>query len=175
MNKIIKLLVYLGAVVVLLSSCKNRSNSSQSETCNWPGVEYATAKAFMIEYSSTYLDAIKHGKRVDSLIVGAETWVIGKEAAEKLSTVFCKPIDDEEVRRASDCFIPRHGVIFYDTGDNYVAHVTICFECNQYKVYPAPKNIDIEALKNWCKELGMPVFEHEDKYYEYFKQLKKAN
>ncbi|MDL5044992.1 hypothetical protein QQ054_02910 [Oscillatoria amoena NRMC-F 0135] len=175
MNKIITLLGCAVSVFMLLSSCKDLTKPIHTETCNWPGVEYATAKAFMIADSERYLEAIEQGKRVDSLIAGAEVWEVTKEVAEKLSDVFCKPIDKNKVRRVADCFVPRHGVIFYDASGNYTAHVTICFECNHYKVYPAPKNIDIEALKSWCKELGMPVFDRDDKYHEYFKQRKKAN
>ena len=34
------------------------------------------------------------------------------------------------------CFIPRHGVIFYDLKNKPIAHITICMACNRMKSSP---------------------------------------
>ena len=36
----------------------------------------------------------------------------------------------------SKCFLPRHGIIFFDDAHRPVASISICFECQKIDLYP---------------------------------------
>ena len=38
----------------------------------------------------------------------------------------------------SKCFIPRHGLIYFNDKDEPIASISICFECEKMSLYPNP-------------------------------------
>ena len=60
------------------------------------------------------------------------------------------------------CFVPRHGIVFYDAADSVVAYINICFECNYLE-----SSIAIPASGKWWN-----AAKGEDWYYRDYKRIK---
>lgn len=88
----------------------------------------------------------------------------------------------------SKCFIPRHGIIFYNNQHQPVASMSICFECerlttwdsdssyfdkiNEYIIFDK-KSVEktskgFEKIKQIFKQKNIPVFDNENDYLELF-------
>ncbi|MFM8743817.1 MAG: hypothetical protein ACKODM_10910 [Cytophagales bacterium] len=83
--------------------------------------------------------------------------------------------NDAEVDEQAECFLPHHGVVFYDEKNRPLASVTICFDCRRMKFHP--KIVDpekgITILKEVILELGLPVFDNFEEYLELGKKIRK--
>lgn len=77
----------------------------------------------------------------------------------------------------SKCFLPRHGIIFFDDANRPVASISICFECQKIDLYPARvvnsnNKFDskkamkqLKAFEKFVTDLGLPIFD-EARLYE---------
>ncbi len=73
------------------------------------------------------------------------------------------------------CFIPHHGIVFYDAYNRPLAHISICLSCHQKRVYPETTyhSRGMGILKEVILELGLPVFKRTEEYMEYGESLEK--
>lgn len=53
--------------------------------------------------------------------------------------------DTSEASMTNECYIPRHGIAWYNSNNDLEAFLEICFECQGYKTWG---NIKIEGLKD---------------------------
>lgn len=60
--------------------------------------------------------------------------VLSEKFHEKLQTALARGAD-ELIMGLSKCFMPRHGIIYYDENDHPVASLSICFECEKISVW----------------------------------------
>lgn len=61
-------------------------------------------------------------------------FTIQKDTKTKLSQILSKGVDGLLIG-LSGCFIPRHGLVFYDDKNNPVASLSICFECGGIRIW----------------------------------------
>lgn len=62
------------------------------------------------------------------------------------------------------CFIPRWGIVFYDTKNEPIAYTNICFTCNNIDAYPAIEGenfsrIGRQKLESMCSALELKYCE----------------
>ncbi len=77
----------------------------------------------------------------------------------------------------SGCYIPRHGVVYFDKNDNPVASLSICFECEAIRMWTKDKGkikssnpkategaSQLHTLKMFLKKEGIEVYENPKDY-----------
>ncbi len=58
----------------------------------------------------------------------------------------------------ADCFNPRHGIVFYNSKNKIVGHISICFECNSYHTQPEViHHVKIDLFETIFKQHGFPT------------------
>ncbi len=145
---------------------------------------------FDYEYSSIYLfnTDFNSEKRVDQRIYAGDFYALSKigdgitlskEQNERLTKIFIKGAD--ELRSGmSKCFLPRHGIIYFNKYNKPVGSISICFECEKivfwssnglpdydsdYSKYNYDKaDKQLKKLENLVKEIGLPVYENQNNY-----------
>lgn len=145
--KEIKTLIF--GLTVLLTACGTpppSNNIEPDETFNWqPDYEYVRAYQYNLDSErSDYIvvDGRLHPTVVDT--VGVE--LSDHQVTQVLGIVNGTLGADEDM--VAECFIPRHGLVFYNAQGKPSAHISICFDCNQLRVEP----------DNDLPNRGMPLF-----------------
>jgi hypothetical protein len=71
--------------------------------------------------------------------------------------LFCSKSDG--IHRASDCFFPRHKIMFYNDDNNLIESIDICFQCNriQSKLIDFSNLCDneVQFYENLIKDFGI--------------------
>lgn len=143
------------SLLMLLSACGNpppmnntepAKSKQPDETIEWqPDYEYVRAYQYNLDSErSDYIvvDGRLHPTVVDTM--GVE--LSDHQVTQVLGIVNGTLGTDEDI--VAECFIPRHGLVFYDSQRKPTAHISICFECNQLRVEP----------DNDLPNRGMPLF-----------------
>jgi hypothetical protein len=56
------------------------------------------------------------------------------------------------------CFDPHHGIVLKNDKEEIVGHISICFECNQFRLRPENvRYIPMEVFKKICTEAKVPT------------------
>ncbi len=149
----------------------------------WPGVEYAYATGYLYNLEGRLAGnhaIIKRDTTLDETVVGKGVVLNEKQIKTVLDIVNgknSKALQDG----LSSCFIPHHGIVFYDEKDQPVAYITICFYCEGIRIHPtsyystresakvSPRQEkmvkhNLEQLTHIIKDLGHPVL---NSPYEY--------
>ncbi|MEE2788812.1 MAG: hypothetical protein VX589_15860 [Myxococcota bacterium] len=108
----------------------------------FPAVEYAFVKAYLFN-----VDRDQGGGRPDEHIVRDGVWSMSKVGdgvrLNRRTVDTLNQILSSDVRLLtsglSKCFIPRHGLVYFDTAHQPVASVSICFECEALRRWPRPR------------------------------------
>ncbi|HAS40988.1 MAG TPA: hypothetical protein DCS93_10930 [Microscillaceae bacterium] len=89
-------------------------------------------KAVLYQFKSGPESMFKEGTR--DLIPMQDEKVLNMAQAREVITI----VGDTSTygQATASCFIPRHGVIFYDTQNKPVGHITICMGCNFLESFP---------------------------------------
>lgn len=149
----------------------------------FPNVEYAYARVYLFntnegagtnrpEFSVFYKGVYAKSKL-------GEGWDFTEKMNMEMNTIFRYGTDMMQ-NGLSGCYIPRHGIIYFDKTGNPVASVSICFECQRIhfwstKPLPEPSTsgsdkkikqaekqfADLEAL---FTKYGIPVFKNTPEY-----------
>lgn len=121
MNVLLSLLLFFSTITVFASGFL------------FPKVEYDYAKLY---YFNCNLAA---DEQLDEYIFANNTYSSSKvgngidlsaETLEQIHSVFSKGVD-ELMMGLSKCYIPRHGIIYFDQENKPVASLSICFECEK--------------------------------------------
>ncbi len=130
----------------------------------FPNVQYGSAKLFLfnifLEDESQFDSYIyKNGKYANSKI--GDGYDLKPEILDQIHEVIAKGVD-ELIVGLSKCYIPRHGIIYFDEGGSPVASLSVCFECEQISIWsdneinfgePDYENFDIDKaeaqMKKW--------------------------
>lgn len=126
-----KVLVF--SSIFLLSSLLSFAGKSST----WPNVKYSYAMVYLYN-----IDGELHGKhqilkdgKLDKTVQG-EGKKLSNEQLEKLDGIFSSGAAiDELLNGLSGCYIPRHGIVYYDEKNKPVASMSICFECEGIRFY----------------------------------------
>ena len=148
----------------------------------FPNVKYSYAKLY---FYNIYWDEVE---RPDQDIYANGTYASSKigngidlsdETLDQIKGVFARGAN-ELVMGLSKCFIPRHGIIYYNSDNQPVASLSICFECEKIdfwsaqpvhmpKIDPSKFDIDyaekqIAQLKEIFEANNILVSEHKETY-----------
>lgn len=155
--------------IVLISSIQ-----AFSKNFIFPNVPFIYAKIFEFnqDFEETHqLDqAIYNGTEFAKSKKG-EGILLKESFHTALTKIFAKGVD-ELIYGLSSCYIPRHGIVYYDKLDQPVASLSICFECERIGIWSIKpisfkqkmKNIKTEKpqdqlnqLKTLVNEVGLKV------------------
>ena len=154
----------------------------------WPNVEFASAKVFLININlekpqmfdwHVYEDGVYAGSKL------GEGKDLPFEFHGEVQKVFQRGVD--ELRYGlGKCYMPRHGVIYYDQRGVPVAALTICFECDRI-VFWSTKDLpdanedahnyeraekQIAQLQKVFEKYEIPVYNKVDEYQTYLENNK---
>ncbi len=132
--------VWIALAFVLLSCSSSKKISTYYGGSTWPYINYAKAQLYV--FNQNY-PAENETKRPETSIVThgeinpTATYVGEIAFFDMLNIVeILSQSSDLVAKGLSKCFIPRHGVVLYDQADSIVAHLSICFECDQIVASP---------------------------------------
>lgn len=155
----------------------------------FPNVEFSYARLYLFNTEkpsdehfydfNIYKDGIYANSKIGN------GWEVSQEMTIKMTSIFRTGVD-LLVNGLSGCYIPRHGIIYFDQTGTPVASFSVCFECDRIGFWSsqplAPfKEITKEApkksidaaekqmldLTNLFQANGVPVLTTEDEYYSY--------
>lgn len=115
---------------LLCISCYSITISAKSFL--FPDVKYSYAKVYYFNvldseksrptsYIYTQSEGFAEGSFLSDIL-------LSKESISEISKVLSKGVDGL-LLGLSGCFVPRHGIVFFDEKDIPVASISICFEC----------------------------------------------
>lgn len=162
------------------------SFTSFSGGFRFPNVNYAYAKLYLmnvnIDGGAFYADydVFRDGLYANTKV--GDGIDLPSEMLDKIHNVMKTGVD-ELIYGLGKCYIPRHGIIYFDKLGTPVASLSICFECDRislWSVHEYPEFKDPEKANNWkkaenqmadlksiMKEYEMPVFNVELEYANY--------
>jgi hypothetical protein len=129
---------HLLMILLLLSSVIGRADKS----FHFPDVTYTYAKIYYFnlgEIKSRPDDYIYSKEDGFAKSIEGEGKVSSKALTANIEKLFLYH-KNGLLNGLSGCYIPRHGIIYFDKNDQPVASLSICFEC--------------EAIRMWTKEKG---------------------
>jgi hypothetical protein len=151
----------------------------------WPYTEFAYVKAYLYNLDNQLHGnhAIIKDNQLDKTVVG-DGVLLDKNQAENLLQVINSDIAGL-IQGLSKSYIPHHGIVFYDNNHQPVSYITLCFDCEALRVYPAidfpEKNEELseqeikrllkllDRCKQIIREIRLPIFDSPFDYQEYGK------
>ena len=165
MNKIV-------TIIIVLLSFFSFSQKEIDSLFDFNTLDYSYAKAFLYDLEKESGLIVKNGN-LNPTIVDSVGVRLDSAQATKVIQVITGGSDGLEDER-NMCFIPHHGIVFYDENDQVIAHISICFYCGTKYIYP--KTIKTERgmniLADIIKELGFPIFDGPQEYAQYGAELR---
>lgn len=119
-----ELLIFIG---VLLISIKVYPQSNSS-VFDWSNPKFKVVKAYLYGLQEDEPGLIVRDGRLNSSVVDTVGVVLNLLQIEKVIDVVTGRTNDELDKQAF-CFMPHHGIVFYDDYLNPVASLSICFFC----------------------------------------------
>ncbi len=170
---------------MLLSFALFYSSLNFAGRFQFPTIDYSYAKLYFFNLNLDkphYMDyrIYDEGKYAASKM-GSGIY-LSEEINEKISEVLKNGIDELNLG-LSKCFMPRHGIIYYNDSHEPVASLSICFECDKISVWSIEpfkfredyKHFDykkaeqqIAALKKILTDEGIPVYHNPDDVERYW-------
>ena len=151
----------------------------------WPNVEYSSAKLYLmnitLDQSSDfdwhiYQDGVFATSKIGSGINLDEAFL------DDFHKAMVRGVNELRIGLGK-CYLPRHGIIYYNDKGEAVAAFTACFECNKISFwssgkleqadYETDKNDwqraekQIEKIESIFKKAGIPVFNNQKEYEHY--------
>jgi hypothetical protein len=163
------------------------TSSSFAGGFRWPLVEYDHAKIFLFNVDleseadfdwHIYQDGVYASSKIGDGIS------LKEDDLGKIHGALARGVD-ELLLGLSKCYLPRHGIIYYDKVGKPVASFSICLECEKISFWDNvngavpindPKKFNIKKAEAQISELtdlisstGLPVFNKGDLYKDYMK------
>ncbi len=136
--------------------------AQSAETFSWEKPEYATVKAYIYNCDSINYDSlliINNGHLKSDVMP-----VYGKILnAAQINQVIAFINSEPEINNPKEtfCFIPHHGIVFFNADGKPIAALSICFNCDNMFVYPDAniKGKSLDILKTIILETGLPIYD----------------
>lgn len=149
-----RIITVLFSLVFILGSCGPKEGS-------WISFEYDEVKAYYYDNSIyEYPSPVVIDGKLNPTILNPEGEILNSKQVNYVGEVLNGNYSDENEISVADCYVPRHGIVFYKN-DQIVAHTSICFQCNQIKSFPSSKMTDTDPLIKLFKELNVPIHPEE--------------
>ena len=168
--------------LILISLCLMMTTLSQAGGFRWPNIEYDHAKLYLLNIpfkTPTNLDYHVYHNGVYANTKVGEGIDLPQDFLDQFHATMARGVD-ELVYGLSECYIPRHGIIYFDKLGKPVASFTACFQCDRISFWSSnelPKFRDdvdrmhIEKadeqsakMQALMKEFGYPMFDNEKEY-----------
>lgn len=108
----------------------------------FPNVEYSYARLYLMntneDSEKTRPDHYIYADGVYAASKMGNGWEFSEQHNAQLNSVFRLGVD-AMVTGLSSCYIPRHGIIYFDHVGNPVASLSICFECQRIQFWSTQK------------------------------------
>lgn len=143
-----------GTVILCVLTSAICCSSSRRVDSTWTNFKYENAIAYY--YSRGLFDE-------DFVVNGSLNPLVDPSTGIRLSEERIRELDKILSSRdkyigypVMDCFLPRHGVVFWDTGKP-VGWISVCFECGKMTAYPRVDKEELIQLKTFFRRIGYPV------------------
>lgn len=172
---------------LLFSFCLMLTFSSFSGGFRWPNVQYDYAKLYLINIEleqPNYFDWHVYEDSVYATSKIGSGYEVTEGFLNKLHSSFSRGVNELRMGLGK-CYMPRHGIIYYDKNGIPVAAFTACFECDKISFWSKEElpRIDYEGTNNdWLRaekqiekikklfvDEGYPVFNGEKEYQDFIK------
>ncbi|MBD3638762.1 MAG: hypothetical protein HUJ25_15520 [Crocinitomicaceae bacterium] len=157
----------------------------------WPNVEYEYAKLYLLNIPFEGAEKLDYMVYEDGVYAKSKLgngFDLSQDFLNKLHGTMARGVD-ELLHGLSKCFIPRHGIIYFDKEGNPVASLTACFECEKIELWSSkeilqhtvdPNNFDLDKADRQIKtiltamdEQGVPHFDRPESYEAYVDSSKR--
>jgi hypothetical protein len=141
---------------------------------DWYNPKYFISKAYLYGLGEEPAgDIIEYG-RLNTTVIDTIGVVLTNEHVRKVISV-ATGNNSGKIEELAECFIPHHGIVFYDKDKRPLASVTICFYCRRMKFIPETVTPEkgLGILKKVILELKFPIFHEQMDYIDYGIKLKK--
>lgn len=138
----------------------------------WPDVPYTHVVGYCYDFtqdtrgfSISFPDGSLHKG-----IIKATTIRLSDAQTKSLLKILNDVVDHE--RGEVECYDPHHAFVFYDSNWKIVASIDICFLCENHSAVPkgAPEMFDLQAMEDFCRQIGLPVHAESKQYTKLFLQ-----
>lgn len=109
-----------------------------------------------------------------------EKIVLNNNQKQKLFHIITKDSCNQE-QIISECYEPRHQVVFKDKNDKVIGDIEICFTCNNFKIsysFGNAKYFCLDDIRLFLWKAGIKYFINDDhkgkKTEEEFKEIKRV-
>lgn len=135
------------------------AEASPSAPADWPAVEYTEVRAYLYDCGLSDQDnlILRDGKLHPDVANPEGIELTDAQVTQLLKAIYHREPDG----RGGGCFIPHHGVVFYNREGKPVADLSICFLCDLVADNPRGADTqrwDLKALAQLMRDLGLPVF-----------------
>lgn len=137
--------------------------AQNAKTFSWKKPEYAVVKAYLYDCDSINYDSllIINNGRLTAEIMPDSGKVLN---ATQINQVIVFINSEPEVSNPKEtfCFIPHHGIVFFNADGKPIAALSICFNCDKMHIYPEAnlKGKSLDILKSIILETGLPVYDN---------------
>jgi hypothetical protein len=138
----------------------------------WPDVPYTNVVAYCYDYtqdargfSISFPDGSLHKG-----VIKATTIRLSDAQTKSLLKILNDDVEHE--RGEVECYDPHHAFVFYDSNWKIVASIDICFLCENHSAVPkgVPELFDLQAMEDFCRQIGLPVHAESKQYTKLFLQ-----
>jgi hypothetical protein len=140
--------------ILIISGCSSRKPVLKSQ---WINFDYNRAIAYYSKNELFDQEFVVNGK-LNPQISDTIGVTLSDKRIQELNYVLSSP-DKYVGYPVMDCFLPRHGVVFWDKENRPVAWVSVCFECGILKTNPAVDKEELVGLEPFFKRIGFPIKE----------------
>lgn len=103
----------------------------------FPNVEFSYAKLHQFNIKTGQPQDVDYHIYKDGIYAASKLGngiLVSDEFHEELRGALARGVD-ELIMGLSKCYLPRHGIIYYDENHNPVASLSICFECDKINIW----------------------------------------
>lgn len=161
-------------LLLLALASLNGLGQVSDNTIDWNNPVFSYAKIYLYGLEKYAMDLIVENDSLNKTVYDTNGTLLNEEQAQRAIDIILGKkgsSNDEQVF----CFIPHHGIVFYNTQDEIVGHISVCVYCR--KIYAAPNvpfiDKGIDEMKSLILELNQPVFNDPMEYEEYARQQRR--
>lgn len=134
------------------------------EKTEWPG-DFTKVVAVAYDFSQDKSNLVVVDKNLHKGIFFVSRALTKDQVARLMAAITGK----HTPWKASMCFEPHHGFVFYDKNDVIIGSLSICFGCKNYQAFPAGRlsqRWNLVSLEKLLNELGTPWMDNTKSYKE---------
>lgn len=148
------------------------SLSTAAQDFSWKKPRYSYAKAYLYNLAANSSDHVIKSGKLHPSVVDTSGIILDSLQCGRVISVMQGKSDSQDDQ--GSCFIPHHGIVFYNEKHVPVAWVSLCFSCGQKRAVPEMKKPDkgLADIEKVINETKLPVFRHPDEYIKYGMELK---